>query len=369
MSRTDNRKRVLFLIPTLKGGGAERVIVTLLQHLDRSRFVLTLAVVDTREAAFRSELADDVEFIDLGQRRVRHALPQIVHLIWRRRPDIVFSTLGHLNIALAALRPFLPRGPRYVARESTVPSHQLNDEQHPRLWRWLYRRFCGRHDVIVCQSHTMLADLEANFGLPHARGVVIHNPVDVDRIRRLAADSESVSAAPANAAVLQLVAAGRLVPLKGFDLLIEAIALLPDVPLRLTILGEGPLRDELSDLVRQRGLEQRVQMIGFQANPYAWFSRADAFVLSSRYEGMPNVVLEALACGTPVIATPAAGVATEILQAIPECVLTQETSAAGLASAIRRWQKSDGRAIPETAVAAYRLEHVVRQYEDLLASI
>jgi glycosyltransferase involved in cell wall biosynthesis len=368
MSRTDTRKSILFLIPTLTGGGAERVIVTLLNHLDRARFALTLAVVDTRDAKFRSDIAADVEFIDLGQRRVRHALPQIVQLVWRRRPDVVFSTLGHLNLALAALRPLLPRGPRYVARESNVPSHQLNDQRHPILWRWLYRQFYRNHDLVVCQSHAMLADLETNFGLPPARGVVIHNPIDVDRIRQLAADGAPTKAVR-RGTLLQLVAAGRLVPQKGFDLLIEAIALLPDVPLRLTILGEGPLRDKLSDLVHRHGLEERVQMIGFQTNPYVWFSRADAFVLSSRYEGLPNAVLEALACGTPVIATPAAGVATEVLETIPQCVLASDASAAGIAEAIRRWLQSGGRAIPDTAVAAYRVERIVGQYQSMLASL
>ena len=97
----DSRQRVLFLIPTLRGGGAERVIVTLLKYLDHSKFRLTLAVVDTRNAVFLDDLPDDVEFIDLGCRRVRYVLPKIVPLIWRRKPNVVFSTLGHMNLALA----------------------------------------------------------------------------------------------------------------------------------------------------------------------------------------------------------------------------------------------------------------------------
>ena len=95
--------------------------------------------MDTREAVFLNDVPEDVEFIDLGCRRVRYALPKIVALIWKRRPDVVFSTLGHLNLALAMLRPLLPRHPRYIARETTVVSQALVAYWNPWLWRWMYR--------------------------------------------------------------------------------------------------------------------------------------------------------------------------------------------------------------------------------------
>src|SRR5262252_8321176 len=98
---TEARCRALFLIPTLTGGGAERVIVTIIRHLDRSRFAPILAVVTTRNAAFIDDVPPDVEFIDLRSARVRYVLPRLLKLIWKRRPDVVFSTLGHLNLALA----------------------------------------------------------------------------------------------------------------------------------------------------------------------------------------------------------------------------------------------------------------------------
>ena len=148
-----------------------------------------LAVVDTREAVFLNEIPEDVEFIDLGCRRVRYALPKIVVLIWKRRPDVVFSTLGHLNLALGMLRPLLPRHPRYIARETTVVSQALVAYGKPWLWQWMYRRFLGNHDVVVCQSQAILDDLVANYALPKEQTVLIHNPVDVERIRRLTAET------------------------------------------------------------------------------------------------------------------------------------------------------------------------------------
>ena len=362
--------RVLFLIPTLHGGGAERVVTALLRHLDRSRFKPALAVVDTREAVFLNDVPDDVEFIDLGCRRVRYALPKIVALIWKRRPDVVFSTLGHLNLALAMLRPLLPRHPRYIARETTVVSQALVAYRNPWLWRWMYRCFLGNHDAMVCQSQALLDDLVANYAFPKERTVLIHNPVDVERVRRLAAETrpDNDPAFERHPAIVRLVAAGRLVKVKGFDLLIGALARLHDTQVRLTILGAGPLRASLERLAHTKGVADRVRFAGFQVNPYTWFARADAFVLSSRYEGLPNVVLEALACRTPVIATPAPGGTREILDGIAECVVAREVSSQALADAIGEWLEGSRDCVPETAVAPYRLSVIMSRYEQLLDS-
>ena len=359
---------VLFLIPSLRGGGAERVITTLLQHLDRSSFKLTLALVDARKSVFLNEVPADVEFIDLGCRRVRYALPKIVALIWKRRPDVVFSTLGHLNLALAMLRPLLPRNPRYIARESSIVSQVLAAHRNPQLRRWMYRRFYGNHDAVVCQSQAMLDDLVANHAFPRERTVLIHNPVDVERVRRLSAETgpDNEPAFKKNSDGVQLITAGRLAHEKGFDLLIEALALLDTARVQLTILGTGPLRACLERLAQTMGVADRVRFAGFQANPYAWFAWADAFVFSSRFEGFPNVVLEALACGTPVIATPAPGGTREVLNDIPQCVVAKEVSSKALADAIGEWLAGSRNAVPEDGVVPYRLSIIMPRYARLL---
>ena len=366
----DSRQSILFLIPSLQGGGAERVVVTLLQHLDRSKFHLALAVVDTREAAYRDDVPEDVEFIDLGCTRVRYALPKIVRLIWQRRPDVVFSTLGHLNLALAIIRPLLPNGVRYIARETSIVSENIRSCGRPSLWRWAYRRFYGRFDSVVCQSQYMRDDLMANFALSAHKAVVINNPVDMDRVRQLAAAPLETGFEPTRgedgAAPIQLVAAGRLSSEKGIDLLIEALALCGNPRLRLTILGEGPLRGDLERLARDKGVSQQVRFAGFQKNPYPFFARADAFVLSSRFEGFPNVVLEALACGTPVIAMPAPGGVKEILEGMPGCVLAESVSAESLAEAIGRMPF--GRRLPPSVVNPYAVDRIVSLYaQELIA--
>lgn len=361
--------QVLFLIPTLSGGGAERVIVTLLRHLDRSKFRLALAVLNTRDAVFLDDVPEDVEFIDLGFARLRYAVPKIVRLIWKRRPEVVFSTLGYLNLALAIIRPLLPHGVRYIARETAVVSEKLRDDPCWPLWRWAYRRFYGRFDKVVCQSRYMRNDLVENFALPPHKGVVINNPVDTERIRRLAAEPlvtgfERTDGEGGNSPI-HLIAAGRLSPEKGFDLLIKALALCGNARLRITILGEGPLRGDLERLARDKGVAQQVRFAGFQKNPYPFFAQADAFVLSSRHEAFPNVVLEALACGTPVLATPAPGGVREILEGMAGCVVADSITAEGLAKAIGNWGEIGRLPMPTGAVTPFSINKIISKYQSI----
>jgi glycosyltransferase involved in cell wall biosynthesis len=361
----DLRRHVLFLIPSLTGGGAERVFLTLLKHLSREKFHLTLAVVDKRNAVFLDQIPQDVDLVDLGCMRVRQALPKIILLIWRLRPSVVFSTLGHLNLALVLCRKLLPRGVRFIARETSIVSCVVRHTAKPWLWSWAYRRFYARFDRLVCQSNYMAKDLIDCFGMPASKISVVYNPVDRANILALSAGAPVFQAEDG---ILNLLAAGRLDDEKGFDLLIRALALCADLPIRLTVIGEGPLLPKLEALSLHLGVGDKVRFAGFQNPPYPYLAQADLFVLSSRYEGFPNVVLEALACGTPVVATPAPGGIFEILDGVSGCVMAREISEVALADAIRLWLGGNRYRIPLSCTSRFDVDGIVSSYESIFLS-
>ncbi|WGJ16193.1 glycosyltransferase [Methylocapsa sp. D3K7] len=369
MTKIDQRLLVFFLIPHLTAGGAERVIVTLLKYYDRNKFRLTLVVIDSIEAFYLDEIPKDIELIDLRTRRVRSAILKLVRIIWKRRPDVVVSTVGHLNLALSIAKPLLPKKTRCVARETSVVSVHLRGQENAKVWTWAYRTFYSRFDHIICQSVEMYEDLAANFAIPLKKLTVINNPVDIDHIKQLAGHGAKTSLDCdldfSNNAIIHLVAVGRLVRQKGFDLLIEAIALSGLKQLRVTILGEGPLRKTLEQFARMKGVEHQVRFIGIQKNPYHFMARADAFVLCSRYEGCPNVVLEALACGTHVIATPAPGGLEEIERSTGGVRLTAAVSAASLSTELVRFTSNRPK-IAQINLDQFRVDKIVKEYERIL---
>ncbi len=216
----------------------------------------------------------------------------------------------------------------------------------------------------------MRNDLVTNLSIPASKNTTINNPLGIEKIRRLAfcpADSSlGLESRLEDDHSLRLIAAGRLTRQKGFDLLIEAVVLSGLKQLRVTVLGEGPLRGTLEALAKAQGVEDQVRFIGFQKNPYALMARADAFVLSSRYEGFPNAMLEALACGTPVIATPAPGGLGEIAQPVQGVQLAAAVSAEALATELQKFARNEP-AAAQIDLERFHAGKIARKYERVLA--
>lgn len=305
-------KKVLLILPSLRGGGAERVMVTLLKYLDRNKFDLHLALI-SKEGPYLAEVPDDVPVYDLEAKRVRYAFIPMLKLIRQLKPDIVFSTLGHLNIALIMLKILMPSHTRLIVREANTVSEIVKLSSKPWLWKFFYKTMYKRADLIVCQSDYMKQDLIENFKVPEQKAIRIYNPVDIDTIRKKANLGENPFLHSPTSP--NIVAIGRLVYQKGFDRLLQAMPqLLKEKPnAKLWILGEGPLEEELKEQCIRLGIVEKVEFVGFQKNPYVWLKHADLFVLSSYYEGLPNVLLEAIACECPVVVVDHPGGTREIM--------------------------------------------------------
>jgi glycosyltransferase involved in cell wall biosynthesis len=151
---------------------------------------------------------------------------------------------------------------------------------------------------------------------------------------------------------------------KRFDLLINALALCHMPHLRLTLLGAGSLRQQLEKLVEKNGISGQVRFVGFQKNPYPFFAQADLFVSCSSFEGFPNVVLESIACRTPVIATLSPGGTKEIIENVDGCVLVKNNTVYDLAEAIKKYPY--GKRLSPCAIEPYKIAAIIKQYENIL---
>ncbi len=359
----DVKKKIMFVMPSLTGGGAERVMLTLIKHIDKEQFI-PIFVLTKKEGRFVDILATlpkDVEVIDLKATKARYAIFKIASVIKEIKPDIVFSTLGYLNLLIAIIRPFYSKNIKFISRESNTVSIENRQENYPKVFDWLYKNVYNNFDLIITQSNYMREDLIQNFGTDTEKISVINNPVDIENIIKKSEDSDSKLFACDK---INLIAVGRLAPQKGFDILVDAMSHLDD-RFQLTILGEGNEQERLKQQIKTLGLEGKIRLLGFQHNPYAYMREADLFILSSRYEGLPNVVLESYVCGTPCIAFDSPGGTTEVIEDGKTGILVKDFTAAGLATAITQAQKLDfdSEYIQNFCKTNFNVAKIVKEYE------
>jgi len=359
--------RIVFVMPNLAGGGAERVMITVLRHLDRSRFEPILMTVDL-SGPYVASIPENVQVVNLHSGRVRHAWRKMIKEINRLQPDVVMSTMDYMNLAVLAGKMAYAQKPRIIVREANTPTLAIGALGFLKrvMFKTLYRLLYTKADGIIVQSEGMKQDL-LDFlpSLSPNKVIRIYNPLDVTTVLRQAGKKED---AFLPSSPKQIVAAGRLTYQKGFDLLLSAFAQVAQIvqDVRLTILGEGPLEAELKAQARALGIEERVCFLGFQRNPYAFLAQADLFVLPSRWEGFPNILLEALACGCRVVATDCPSGPREILQQNQYGLLVEPEQVAALANGMigvlcGEITFASGR---ERALA-FEAKQVVRAYEQV----
>jgi glycosyltransferase involved in cell wall biosynthesis len=328
------RLRLLLLIPHLGGGGAEQVTALLAQHLDPGLFEIHLGLLTPDQPGARRP-PEWVVVHRLEAPRVRRGAWALWRLIWAIKPDLVLSNMVHLNLLVLLLKPLLPWRTRVAVRQNTTASAGSESG-----WRWLgYCVLYRRADAVICQSEAMAKDFRTRFGLVRSKVAVLANPVDAVGIeRRLARlyrnapgqDAEVTRQSP------YLLAVGRLSHEKGIDLLLRALVLVRErIPgVGLMVVGDGPERASLRALAKELELTKNVRFAGHREHPSDFYTGSTLFVQPSRWEGIPNALLEAAAGGLPIVATPSSLGVVELLEGQPHTWLAAEVSVEALATAI-----------------------------------
>ena len=355
------KKTIIFILPDLETGGAERIVTTIANHLPRNLFSPKILLL-RKEGGYLDILREDVEIIDIKTPRIRHSLKPILLEIKKRKPDIVFCGFGEINAYLSLFIPLFPKT-KFIARETNVVSQHVKRKEI----RFFYRFYSNYHRII-CQSDDMVHDLMENFRIRAHKITKINNPVDFDFIEKqleIAVKPERFKSDFKN-----VVAIGNLSYRKGFDNLLKVFSHLKNEKICLHILGDGRDKMLLHKKKEEFGLDN-VIFHGQQKNPYQFLKFADLFLLSSRYEGFPNVLLEAGACGIYSLANNCPGGINEIIQPkingeiLP--IENHEVFAEKILQVLSEIQSAD--LIKESIRSRFSKEIILAQYEKVFNDI
>ncbi|SDE76316.1 N-acetylgalactosamine-N,N'-diacetylbacillosaminyl-diphospho-undecaprenol 4-alpha-N-acetylgalactosaminyltransferase [Pricia antarctica] len=296
---------IAIFIYSMSGGGAERVVSYLLPYLKKQNHTVHLILMNT---TMSYALPDDIPMHYLEKSKANEngifkflKLPFLAYKYAKLSKKLQlthsFSLLSRPNYVNVLMRHFNKRPPKIIVSERNYASmiYGYGDMQS-KINNFLVKSLYPKADLVIGNSKANVKDLVENYGIKKELTAVIENPIDLQKI-------EEIDPLPNffDDAFFNMVSVGRFDPVKNQQLLIKALAAFPNA--RLYLLGKGILGNDLRKLVEDENLSDRVHFLGFDANPYKYLKSADLFVFGSNHEGFPNVLLEAMACGLPILTT------------------------------------------------------------------
>lgn len=304
---------IALFIPSLGGGGAERVMLILANTLAEKGYSVDLILVKAK-GSFLKDISKNVRIINLNSSRTLFSIMPLVNYLKREKPKVVMSAMHYVNVVLLISKKISKVRFKLVVSEHSTLSFSLADSSFTNiLLKKLMRQMYPHADEIIAVSQGVADDLIKVLELKNKVVHVIHNPVVTKEL--LLKKEEPIDHSWIKNNQPFILGVGRMTKAKNFDLLINAFAKVErEIPAHLVILGTGELESELKELIYSLGLQDKVHMLGFVGNPYSWMKKAELFILSSSWEGFGNVLVEAMACGTPVISTNCPSGPAEILE-------------------------------------------------------
>lgn len=326
----NGRKKVLFAIESLGGGGAERVFVSLLEQLNR-KIVEPGCVFNTSNHVFR--IPRGVKSFVLGMGEARETIFKLNRIIRQESPGAILSFVGPMNIEVILASALSKHRHTLIISEQSTPSARTFSKGDT-LERALIKKFYPWANRIIAVCRGVKEDLVRNFNLSPRKIRVIHNGIDIEGVKRQS--HEPVTEHPwFREKVPILINVASLRAIKGQQYLLRAFEKVRRrVECRLVILGQGEKEKELKNLAKSLGVSRDVAFLGFQENPFKFMKGASVFVLSSLCEGLPLVLLEAMAVGTPVISTDCPSGPREIIKHSQNGLLVPARDVTSLARAM-----------------------------------
>jgi glycosyltransferase involved in cell wall biosynthesis len=298
-----NRIKILFVLPSLKAGGAERVISTVARKLDKNIFNSILVVLGSESDAVYP--TDGIDVVYLNKPRLIKSIRPIFNIIRNKKPDIVVGSIAHVN-RLLSIKKIYFRNTIFVGREASVDTvmEKFSNSRNFSFWM-LYKNYYRHMDKIICQSNDMAEQLLSHYKLSSEKIVIINNPASENLKKRIAEINDKK--------IRQIITIGRLSMEKGYDRTLKVLSKLK-IPFQYTIIGNGGLKDDLTDLASKLHILDKINFIDYTHDIEKYLSISDLFVQGSHVEGFPNALLESCVVGTPVVALNAPGGTKEIIE-------------------------------------------------------
>jgi len=368
-----NKRKILCVLPSMNGGGAERVMLLLLARLDRSKYQPVFVIFE-RKGVYLEEIPADIQVHCLEKKIKLDALRlpfRLAHLVKQVRPDVVLSFLWYANlISVLSSCVHLHKVPIIISVHNFL-SMSLTIQKYSGVKRFITRLLFPMANEVISVSRAASHDLVRNFNIPKHKVSVIYNGIDKEHIAMRGTDQPEQNYFDDEIPVI--VAVGRLSKQKGFDVLIRAFAeVRKKHMIKLLILGEGDERSHLESIAAEMGVSRYVNMPGFVSNPYAYIKRSSLYVMSSNFEGFPVVLLEVMACGVPIISTACTSGPDEILENGVTGILVNAGNVGELSGSICNLLDDPVKAgrlalKAKRKVADWTIERMVNNYELLIS--
>ncbi len=366
MIEKDPSQHLVFLLPNLNAGGAERVFIQLANKFASMGFSVEILLFQ-KTGALLSEVSSQIKIVDMDVSNMYFSFPSLVSYLKAVKPDVLFSTLEFASLSALLARRLSGVKTRIVVVVSVAISQHRRSRIKKILEHWLISLIYPWADKIVTVSRAATQDLIDYAKLSPEHVQTIYNPIiSEDMLLQL---NDTVPHHFYREGQPQVIlGVGRLVEQKDFATLIHAFDYVrKHIPVHLLILGEGKERANLENIVHSLGLDHEVDLPGFVINPFAYMRKSSVFVLSSRWEGLPSVLIQALACSCPVVSTNCPTGPDEILDGGKYGHLTTIGDPEVLGQAILRSLQGDHRKPPADWLDQFRMEPVIQQYLKIIS--
>lgn len=357
--------RYTFLLPNLNGGGAERVVIQIANSFSNLGFPVDLVLLQ-KKGVLLSEVSSPVNIVDLDCSNMYLGLPKMVFYLKKVKPDVLFATLEFTSLISLLAQKISRVKTRVVIRVAVAVSQHKRSRFKKIIERKMISFMYPWAHKIIAVSRDTKRDLIEFTHLSAEKIKTIYNPVVSQEMLEKANLTPSHEYYQIGQPPI-ILGVGRLTRQKDFATLIRAFDIVhKQIPARLLILGEGDDRAELEALIHSLNLEGEVDLPGYEINPYTYMKNSAVFVLSSRWEGLPNALIQSLACGCPVVSTNCPTGPMEILDGGKYGHLVPVGDAGALAQAILQSLRGDHRKPPDEWLEQFRVEPVIQQYLEIM---